>query len=87
MSREINARFGEYVRVNISADQYVEVDKVLGPQCSSKIRVKHDLESCEWVVEEENFNNGDWVERVRFNAQEFYDDKYQTPPENEGEPK
>lgn len=84
--QEINAEFEKYVIVNVCADQYVEVDKVFGPQCSSAIRVRHDFQSCDWVVEEQNFNNGEWVERARFYAQEFYDEKYQAQSEaGEGE--
>lgn len=64
------------VVVNVGCDQNVAVDKLFGPQCSSKIRVRHEFTSCEWVVEEQNFNNGKWVERARFYAQEFYDEKY-----------
>lgn len=62
--------------VNIGANQWVQVDKLFGPQCSSKIRVMHNHASCEWVVEEHNFNNDTWVERCRFYAQEFYKDEY-----------
>jgi hypothetical protein len=65
------------VVINVGADQIVEIDKLFGPQCSSKIRVRHDLQDCQWVVEEENFNNGKWVERARFDAQEFYNEQYQ----------
>lgn len=75
---EYNPEYGKTSIVNVGVDQWVEIDKVFGPQCSSKIRVKHDFKSCEWVIEEENFNDWPttWHERARFNAQEFYKDKY-----------
>jgi hypothetical protein len=74
---EVTPGYGKELVVNVGADTWVEVDKLYGPQSSSSIRVKHDLESCQWVVEEQNFNNNEWVERARFDAQEFYKDKYQ----------
>jgi hypothetical protein len=72
------------IEVMVAGDQWVTVDKLFGPQCSSSIRVKHDLQTGTWVVEEQNFHNDEWVERARFDAQEFYKDEYQikldTPP-------
>jgi hypothetical protein len=69
------------ITVNVGANQNVIVDKMFGPQCSSKIRARHEFEACQWVVEEENFNTGEWVERARFDAQEFYKPEYS--PEDE----
>lgn len=73
---EVQPQFGQIITVNVCGDQFVMIDKLFGPQCSSKIRVKHDLETCMWVVEERNFNNDTWIERARFDAQEFYKDEY-----------
>lgn len=73
---EVDAGCKHEITVNVNADQNVIVDKVFGPQSSSCIRVRHIYDSCEWIVEEQNFNNDEWVERARFDAQEFYKDKY-----------
>jgi hypothetical protein len=81
MMEEFQPRFGKESVVNVGADQWVRIDKLFGPQCSSMIRVKHDFKTCQWVVEEQNFNDNTWHERARFDAQEFYNDKYQPPTE------
>src|SRR5690349_21099381 len=77
---EINPN-GE-ITVNVSADQNVIIDKMYGPQCSSDIRCRHEFDTCEWVIEERNFHNNQWVERARFFAQEFYKDEYENSKED-----
>ena len=74
--------YGQEVEVHVPADVWTVIDKMFGPQCSSRIRVKHDYETCSWVIEEENFNNMTWVERARFDAQEFYKDEYNQDEES-----
>lgn len=66
---EINAPWGEPVRVNISADQPVIVDKMFGPLVFTAIRVTADFKTCEWVVERQTINTGEWVEAIRIPGQ------------------
>jgi hypothetical protein len=66
---EVNMGSAPHVRVNIGSSQTVEIDKMYGPLIFASVRVRADASTCEWVVERETINTGDWYEVVRIPGQ------------------
>ena len=67
---ELSPPFSSTSRVNIGANQHVEIDKLFGPLAAHPVRVHLDYGSTSWVVECCEGNGGeDWVEKARFSCQ------------------
>ena len=63
----------KFVRINIHADQTVEIDKLYGPRVVMAIRTRVELTPNEWVIEQEfliEYESGEsdteWREVARF---------------------
>ena len=59
----INGNPDDYIRVLVSCDTPVEVDKVYGPLCVDPLRVRCDFQRG-WVVEQLWTDGETWHERI-----------------------
>jgi hypothetical protein len=66
---EVNLGDAPVVRVNCSANQIIEIDKLYGPLVASgvRIRLQYDDNVIDWVVEREA-SEGVWEETARWSA-------------------
>ena len=61
------------VRVNVSCNQSVVIDKLYGPLCASDVRVRleyDDAGNTDWVVEYLNPTTEEWELKARWDCQE-----------------
>ena len=69
--------------VEIMSDETVCVDKMYGPLIFALVRITPVASTCEWVVERQRINTGDWVEVGRFPGQ--IEDEFRDAEERSGE--
>ncbi len=64
--------------VELGIGQSVTVDKMFGPLIFTNVRVTPDFQSCEWVIERERIDSGEWLEVARVPGQldEEYDETH-----------
>jgi hypothetical protein len=69
---------GKPVTVEIGVGETVTIDKCFGPLIFTKVRVRADFQSCEWVVERQRIDCGEWIEVARIPGQmdEEYDEAH-----------
>lgn len=71
---EVNSGECSYFRVNCSANQTIEIDKLYGPLCASPVRIRLEYGSnlADWVVEYQNPSTEQWEEKARWGCQESW---------------
>ncbi len=70
---EVSTRYGIGITVNLCSDQVVTLSKEYGPLIFTDIRIVPSFQTCEWIIERQRIDCGEWEEVARVDGQRDYE--------------